>query len=108
MCGGVSYGFGVAACYFMGAYDGLLTRTGGQNIDQCCSGSPKGVHAAKIKWPENPQLARRVARNKPPSEQVPLIITIFFSMLTPVRLYEEESTRELQNGGCVTYEYHVL
>jgi hypothetical protein len=33
---------------FMGAYDGLLTRTGGQNMDQCCRGIPKGIRAAGI------------------------------------------------------------
>jgi len=30
---------------------------------QCCRGSPNGVHAAGIEWPENPQLARCLARN---------------------------------------------
>jgi hypothetical protein len=52
---------GLQRAIFMGAYDGLFTRIGGQNMSVLQS--PKGVHAAGIEWPENPQLARCLARN---------------------------------------------
>jgi hypothetical protein len=57
MYGAVNYGFGAAACYFMGAYGGLPTRS----RKMCISvgeGVQKAFNAAGIEWPENPQLAR--------------------------------------------------
>jgi len=41
-------------------------------------------------------------------EQIPFIKRFYFSKRTPVRLYEEESKRELKNEGYVTCEYHVV
>lgn len=47
---------GLLHALFMGAYGGLSTRSGRMCIS--VGESPKGVHAAGIEWPGNPQLAR--------------------------------------------------
>jgi hypothetical protein len=92
---------------FLRTRDGLLTRTGGQNVYQC-RGNPKGVRAAGIEWPENHSSHDALQGINLPSEQIPLIRIFIFNAGAKFRMYEEKSTRELENGGCVTYEYHAV
>ena len=72
-----------------------------------CRGNPKGVRAAGIEWPENHSSLDALQGINCHPNKFHSFKYFYLKRGIKFRMYEEESTRELENGGCVTYEYHV-